>query len=343
MPVAWFCLQPQRSKTFLFTAKGPRPIGGFRILLQVPCTLKNALPLLFRPFRIRKFSSPIVVKLRSVSFEPAASWASPPSLSIQTPIAPRLHVLDADEAYRLGPAPAPESYLRGDLILEIAQPHRRRSDPSRLRLPLGERRLRRRPASRRVSSSSARPPPPCASSAPRLNARQAADEAGIPRTPGCVTRPGLYRRGKRCRRRASAIPSCSRPPPGAAAKACAPSTALMQISLPLIRLSQQRGGPRLRLRRRLPRKTHQNAPPHRDPGPRRRARPLRLSRRARVLRPAPPPEGHRRSAVCRHRATSLRRRMGEAAVRLALSAGYTNAGTIEFLVDDKLQLLFSSR
>ena len=32
-----------------------------------------------------------------------------------------LHVLHAEEAYRLGPAPAAESYLRGDLILEIAR------------------------------------------------------------------------------------------------------------------------------------------------------------------------------------------------------------------------------
>src|SRR5579875_4148094 len=31
------------------------------------------------------------------------------------------HVLYADEAYRLGPAPATESYLRGDLILDIAR------------------------------------------------------------------------------------------------------------------------------------------------------------------------------------------------------------------------------
>ena len=31
-----------------------------------------------------------------------------------------LHVLYADEAYRIGPAAAAESYLRGDLILEIA-------------------------------------------------------------------------------------------------------------------------------------------------------------------------------------------------------------------------------
>ncbi len=32
-----------------------------------------------------------------------------------------LHVLAADEAYRLGPAPAAQSYLRGDLILEVAR------------------------------------------------------------------------------------------------------------------------------------------------------------------------------------------------------------------------------
>ena len=32
-----------------------------------------------------------------------------------------LHVLEAAEAYRLGPPPATESYLRGDLLLEIAR------------------------------------------------------------------------------------------------------------------------------------------------------------------------------------------------------------------------------
>lgn len=32
-----------------------------------------------------------------------------------------LHVRHADEAYRLGPAPSRDSYLRGDKIIEIAQ------------------------------------------------------------------------------------------------------------------------------------------------------------------------------------------------------------------------------
>ena len=37
----------------------------------------------------------------------------------------------------------------------------------------------------------------------------------------------------------------------------------------------------------------------------------------------------------------MRRRMGAVAVQAAKSAGYTNAGTMEFLVDSKTQLLFS--
>src|SRR6202034_907386 len=37
---------------------------------------------------------------------------------------------------------------------------------------------------------------------------------------------------------------------------------------------------------------------------------------------------------------ALRRKMGEAAVRLALSAGYVNAGTVEFLVDAEQNFYF---
>jgi len=97
-----------------------------------------------------------------------------------------LHVLHADEAYRLGPSPATESYLRGDLILDIA----RRTGVDAVHPGYGF--LSENPefaeaceaagilfigpsaAAMRVLGSKTR-------------ARQAADAAGMPRVPGSVT------------------------------------------------------------------------------------------------------------------------------------------------------------
>ena len=55
-----------------------------------------------------------------------------------------LHVREADEAVHIGPSPARESYLVGEKIIAAAKETGRRGDPSRLRLPLRECRLRRR-------------------------------------------------------------------------------------------------------------------------------------------------------------------------------------------------------
>ena len=52
-------------------------------------------------------------------------------------------VEEADEAVALPGRTASESYLRGDLIIEAALRTGRRCHPPRLRLPVGERRLRR--------------------------------------------------------------------------------------------------------------------------------------------------------------------------------------------------------
>ena len=64
-----------------------------------------------------------------------------------------------------------------------------------------------------------------------------------------------------------------------------------------LRSDQARGPRQLRRRPRLHREVHRAAAPHRDPGARRPARQHPLPRRARMLDPAPPPEGGRGSAV----------------------------------------------
>ena len=64
-----------------------------------------------------------------------------------------------------------------------------------------------------------------------------------------------------------------------------------------LRAREVGGGLVLRRRPRLRREVHHRSAPHRDPGARRQARQRHLSRRARVLDPAPQPEGHRGGAV----------------------------------------------
>ncbi len=59
------------------------------------------------------------------------------------------------------------------------------------------------------------------------------------------------------------------------------------------------------------------------------------SRRARLLDPAAEPEGHRGMSRRRCSREALRKKMGKAAVKLAESVGYVDAGTMEFLVDNE--------
>ena len=68
-----------------------------------------------------------------------------------------------------------------------------------------------------------------------------------------------------------------------------------------------RGQGRLRRRHRLPREGGRARPPHRDPGVRRPARQRRPPLRARLLGPAPQPEGDRGGALARHRRRPARR------------------------------------
>ena len=93
---------------------------------------------------------------------------------------------------------------------------------------------------------------------------------------------------------------------------------------------------RLRRPHRVLRALPRHRPAHRGPGHGRPARHRLGRRRARVLDPAPPPEGRRGGA--RHRwsnaSTACAKELFDAARAAAAAIDYTGAGTVEFLADD---------
>ena len=94
-----------------------------------------------------------------------------------------LHVRQCDEAHLIGPAPAAESYLVIDKIIDVARKSGARMHPSGLRLPVGKRRVRRglRQGRRRL-----RRPAAAAIRAMGLKDRAKAlmEKAGVPVVPG---------------------------------------------------------------------------------------------------------------------------------------------------------------
>ena len=197
-----------------------------------------------------------------------------------------------------GKLPSRRSHPRG-------RAHRRRAgDPSRLRLPLGERGLRRglRARGRRVHRPAGVRDPRDGleergeahhgaggrTARRRLPRRRAG--SGVPAARSRSHRlPGAHQGLRRRRRQGHA----HRRGRGRLRRRA--------------RLVQARGDVRLRRRPRPRREVPPPAAPHRDPGLRRPPRQLRASLRARLLGPAAPPEGPRGSAGARHDAGAPRR------------------------------------
>jgi acetyl-CoA carboxylase, biotin carboxylase subunit len=247
-----------------------------------------------------------------------------------------LHVLEADEAWRLGPAPAPESYLRGDLILEIA----RRTGADAIHPGYGFLSENADFAQSCEQSGIRFIGPP--SSAMRVlgsktNARQAADEAGLPRTPGCVhglaspeealdVAAGV---GYPVMLKAAAggggkgMRAVARPEDLPAAFAAASSEAERAFGSGEVYLEKLIERPRhIEIQVLADQHGHCVSLGERECSVQRRHQ--------KVIEEAP-------SAIVDE---DLRRRMSEAAVRLALGAGYTNAGTVEFLLDAERNFYF---
>ncbi len=239
------------------------------------------------------------------------------------------HVLAATEAYRLGPAPSVDSYLRGDLILEIA----RKSGADAVHPGYGF--LSENAGFAEVCEAAGLKfigPPASAMRAlgSKTRARQAADAVGMPRVPGSTSGlPTL----KEALRVAAQIgyPVMLKASAGGGGKGMRAvlSPDEMESAFDSARGEAERafGSGEVYLEKLVDRPRHIEiqvlADEHgncvhlgeRDCSVQRRHQ--------KVIEEAP-------SAVIDE---DLRQRMGADAVRLAKSAGYTNAGTVEFLLE----------
>jgi acetyl-CoA carboxylase, biotin carboxylase subunit len=247
-----------------------------------------------------------------------------------------LHVLHADEAYRLGPAPASESYLRGDLILDIAQ----QSGADAVHPGYGFLSENAEFAEACAAAGIIFIGPPASAMrmlGSKTKARQAADAAAMPRVPGSVT--GLTSTQEALRVAAEiGYPVMLKAAAGGGGKGMRAVSAAEGLAAAYMAASSEAersfGSGEVYLEKLIERPRHIEIQLMADEhggclylG----ERECSVQRRhQKVIEEAP-------SAVV---GEDLRRRMGEAAVRLALSAGYVNAGTVEFLVDSEENFYF---
>jgi acetyl-CoA carboxylase, biotin carboxylase subunit len=247
-----------------------------------------------------------------------------------------LHVLHADEAYRLGPAPAAESYLRGDLILEVAQ----RAGADAIHPGYGFLSENADFAEACAAAGVTFIGPPASAMrvlGSKTRARQAADAAEMPRVPGSVR--GLADVAEAVRVAAGiGYPVMLKAAAGGGGKGMRAVTKAEELAGAFAAASSEAdrsfGSGEVYLEKLIERPRHIEIQLMADEygncvylG----ERECSVQRRhQKVIEEAP-------SAVV---GEALRRRMGEAAVRLALSAGYVNAGTVEFLVDAEENFYF---
>jgi acetyl-CoA carboxylase biotin carboxylase subunit len=247
-----------------------------------------------------------------------------------------LHVLHADEAYRLGPAPSTESYLRGERILAIA----RQCGADAIHPGYGflSENADFAESCERAGITFIGPP----SSAMRalgskISARQAADRAGMPRTPGSVDALPSVAEARSFAARIG-YPVMLKAAAGGGGKGMRAVTAEADLpaAFAAARSEAERafGSGDLFLEKLIERPRHIEIQVLADE----HGHAIYLGEREcsvqrrhqKVIEEAPS------LAVT----PELRQHMGEAACRLALSAGYTNAGTVEFLLDDSGSFYF---
>ena len=247
-----------------------------------------------------------------------------------------LHVAAADEAVRLGPASARESYLRSDLILAAA----RTTGADAIHPGYGFLSENADFAEACIAAGIIFIGPPAVAMralGSKTLARQAADRAQMPRVPGSVT--GLADVNEALSVAAGiGYPVMLKAAAGGGGKGMRAVLSAEALPAAFTAASSEAersfGSGEVYLEKLIERPRHIEVQVMADAhgnGLYLGERECSVQRRhQKVIEEAP-------SAVVD---ADLRRRMGEAAVRLALSAGYVNAGTVEFLVDEQRNFYF---
>jgi acetyl-CoA carboxylase, biotin carboxylase subunit len=240
-----------------------------------------------------------------------------------------LHVLMADEAYRLGPAPASESYLRSDLILDLA--HRSGADAIHPGYGFLSENADFAEACERAGILFIGPPASAMRTlGSKTRARQAADAADMPRVPGSVTVLASLAEALQVAAEIG-YPVMLKAAAGGGGKGMRAVNHSTEMEAAFYAASSEAersfGSGEVYLEKLIQRPRHIEIQLIADAhgnciylG----ERECSVQRRhQKVIEEAPSPVVDE----------DLRRHMGEAAVRLAVSAGYVNAGTVEFLVE----------
>ena len=205
-----------------------------------------------------------------------------------------LHVEMADEAVHIGPPPAAESYLVIDKIVAACKADRRRGGASGLRLPVRARGVRRRRSQAAGIVFIGPNPEAIAAMGDKIESKKAAAAAKVSTVPGYL---GVIADAEQAAKIADEIgyPVMIKASAGGGGKGMRIAHSRAEVAEGFARAI----GSEVLVRRRprVHRKIHRRSAPHRNPGARRQARQRHLSRRARMLDPAPQPEGHRGSAV----------------------------------------------
>ena len=200
-----------------------------------------------------------------------------------------MHVRLADESVCIGPPPAKDSYLNIPGAARRLRDHRRRRGASGLRLPLGERALRRNSRPSTTCNSSAR-------SAEHI--RLMGDKIEAKRTAKQARHSGRARLGGRHTSDTEALaiardigfPVLIKAAAGGGGRGMKVAHTRSR-AVDCARDRAHRGEGRVRRRRGLSGEISGKAAPHRDPGARRRQGQRHPSRRTRLLVAAPASEG----------------------------------------------------